>query len=123
MPNPKPILIVEDEPEIRTLLKLMLAERGYEVISAKDGTSALHELWKHRGNIALLVTDVDMGRMNGVELAESIRGEYPALPILFISGLPVERSELDRVAPGAGFVSKPFNAATLAEAVERLIPV
>ena len=62
----KPILVVEDEQEVRSLLKLMLADSGFDVIVAKDGTGALHELRKRGGDVALMVTDVDMGRMNGI---------------------------------------------------------
>jgi DNA-binding response OmpR family regulator len=117
----KPILVVEDEQEVRSLLKLMLAESGFEVIVAKDGTSALHELHKRGGNVALMVTDVDMGRMNGLELAGSVRSEYPAVPILFVSGLPVPAGELEAVAPGMILVTKPFGPATLVQAVRKLI--
>jgi CheY-like chemotaxis protein len=117
----KPVLVVEDEQEVRSLLKLMLAESGFEVIVAKDGTAALHELWKRRGDVALVVTDIDMGRMNGLELAQSVQSEYPAVPILFVSGLPVPQSELEAVAPGTALVTKPFGPATLVEAVRKLI--
>lgn len=67
-PEPKAILVVEDEPEVRSVLKAMLVDAGFEVLVAKDGASALHQLWKRGGNLALLVTDVDMGRMTGMSL-------------------------------------------------------
>ena len=111
----KPILVVEDEQEVRSLLKVMLAESGFEVVVAKDGTSALHELWRRGGEVALMVTDVDMGRMNGIELATSVRSQYPALPILFVSGLPIPAAELEAIAPGALLVTKPFGVTTLVE--------
>jgi DNA-binding response OmpR family regulator len=116
----KPILVVEDEQQVRSLLKVMLAESGFEVIVAKDGTGALHELRKRDGDVALMVTDVDMGRMNGIELAGSVRSEYPAVPILFVSGLPIPASQLEAVAPGMILVTKPFGAATLMQ-VRKLI--
>jgi CheY-like chemotaxis protein len=121
MANGRPVLVVEDEPEVRSVLKAMLAEAGFEVVAAKDGASALRELWKRKGDVQLVVTDVDMGRMNGTELAESIRSEYPTLPILFISGLPVAASELEKVAPGSILLPKPFGPATLVEAVQKAI--
>jgi CheY-like chemotaxis protein len=117
----KPILVVEDEQEVRSLLRVLLADAGFEVILAKDGTKALHELWKRGGEIALLVTDIDMGRMNGIELANSVRSEYPALPILFVSGLPIPPDELEAVAPGMALVTKPFGVATLVQAARKLI--
>jgi DNA-binding response OmpR family regulator len=117
----KRILVVEDEPEVRTLLTSMLADAGFEVIAAKDGTGAFHELRKRGANFGLLVTDVDMGRMNGIELAQSVRSEFPGVPILFVSGLPVPASDLEKVAPGALLVTKPFGAAALIDAVRKLI--
>jgi len=117
----KPILVVEDEPQVRSLLKVMLTKAGFQVVVAKDGTGAFHALRKRGGDVALIVTDVDMGRMNGKELAGSVRSEYPAVPILFVSGLPVPASELETIAPGAALVTKPFDAATLVSAVRRLI--
>src|SRR3954465_9802112 len=97
----KPILIVEDETPVRSLLKVMLTEEGFEVVEAKDGTVALNELWKRKGKVAMLVTDIDMGRMGGIELAESARLQYPTLPILFVSGLPMPPEEVERIAPGS----------------------
>ena len=117
----KPILVVEDEPQVRTLLKTMLAESGFEVIAAKDGTGAFHELRIRGGDLGLLVTDVDMGRMNGIELAQSVRSEFPDVPILFVSGLPIPESELKKVAPGTLLVTKPFTTAQLVQAVQKLL--
>jgi CheY-like chemotaxis protein len=120
-PGPKSILLVEDEPDVRSVLKAMLVDAGFDVLVAKDGASALHQLWKRGGNLALLVTDVDMGRMSGIELAEMVRTQYPAVPILFISGLPVPASEVEKAAPGTVLLTKPFGAAMLLEAVEKTI--
>lgn len=115
------ILIVEDEPQVRSLLNAMLEEAGFEVVIAKDGAGALHQLWKRAGNLALLVTDIDMGRMNGLELAEMVRSQYPAVPILFISGLPIPPAEVEAAAPGTSLLMKPFGKAALIEAVEQAI--
>lgn len=116
----EPILVVEDEPQIRALLKTALTEEGFKVIEAQDGTVALKELWKRKGKVAILVTDVDMGRMNGLELAESARAQYPEVPILFVSGLPMQPAELERIAPRSAFVTKPFTVKTLIKAVRKL---
>jgi DNA-binding response OmpR family regulator len=116
----KTILIVEDEEPVRSLLKVMLTEEGFEVVEAKDGTVALNELWKRKGKVAMLVTDIDMGRMGGIELAESARLQYPTLPILFVSGLPMPPEEVERIAPGSVLITKPFDVATLVAAVRKL---
>ena len=119
--RPKTILLVEDEPEVRSVVKAMLMDAGFEVLVAKDGASALQQLWKRGGNLALMVTDVDMGRMGGIELAEMVRSQYPAVPILFISGLPVPTSELEKAVPGTFLLTKPFGPAALVESVEKAI--
>jgi CheY-like chemotaxis protein len=118
---PKTILVVEDESQLRAFVKLMLNDEGFRVIEASDGTGGLNQIRRKKDQISLLITDVDMGRMGGIELAELVRKEFPNLPILFISALPMAPSELQAVAPGSGFVSKPFNATTLLQSVRRLV--
>ena len=118
-PGRKTILLVEDDPAVRSVLNGMLTDAGFEVLVAQDGASALHQLWKHGGNLSLLVTDIDMGRMGGMELAEMVRSQYPALPILFISGLPIPAGELESSAPGTFLLAKPFGAVALVQAVEK----
>ncbi len=117
----KSILIVEDESQVRTLLELVLSTEGFDVIEAEDGTRALTLLRKRRGRVAAVLTDIDMGRMNGIEFAESVKAEFPTIPIMFISALPVPPADLDRLVPGSAFVSKPFDGAVLVNAVRNLI--
>jgi CheY-like chemotaxis protein len=117
----KTILVVEDEPQLRALLDVMLSDEGFRVIAANDGTGGLNSIRRKKGQIDLLITDIDMGRMGGMELAELVTKEFPDLPILFISALPMAPTELQAVAPGSGFVSKPFNATTLLQSVRGLI--
>ena len=115
------ILVVEDEPQVRSLLNTMLENAGFEVIVAGDGAGAFHQLWKRSGNLALLVTDIDMGRMNGIELAEMVRSQYPVVPILLISGLPVPATVVEKAAPGTSLLAKPFDQAALVQAVKKAI--
>ena len=68
-----------------------------------------------------MLTDIDMGRMDGMELAESVKAEFPTIPIMFISALPVPPAELERLIPGSAFVSKPFDGGALVKAVRKLI--
>ena len=117
----KTILIVEDDPQVRALLKVVLSNEGFQVIEAEDGTRALDQIRKRRGRVAAVLTDIDMGRMNGTELAESVKAQFPTVPILFISALPVPLAELEQLIPGSAFVSKPFDAATLIKTVRKLI--
>ena len=117
----KTILIVEDDVQVRDLLKLVLSAAGFELIEAEDGTRGLTMLRKHRGRVAAILTDVDMGRMNGIEFGELAREQFPEVPILFLSALPVPSAELQRAVPGSTFVSKPFDSAALVQTVRGLV--
>jgi signal transduction histidine kinase/CheY-like chemotaxis protein len=79
-----PVLLVDDDDAVRTVAAAMLEELGYEVHAVGSGAAALKALDSH--DFALLLTDVAMPGMNGVELARRVRPRAPDLPILFASG-------------------------------------
>jgi two-component system cell cycle sensor histidine kinase/response regulator CckA len=94
MPNSQPdtsqtpkatILLVDDDPNDRELMRVLLT-REYEVIEAADGNEALSHFEKHQDRIHLLLTDVHMPGMDGVELAKKILTINPSIKILFASG-------------------------------------
>ena len=64
------LLIVDDEPQIRSMVKLLLSRSGFQTIEARDGRSALDALRRNAGEISALVTDIEMVGMSGVELAK-----------------------------------------------------
>lgn len=109
------ILVVEDEPAIRTLIGRMLAGAGNELLVARNGDEALTMARQHAGVIDLLLTDVVMPRMNGFELGELIASVHPETNMLFVSGYandsPAMRSGL-RTA-GRVFLLKPFTRVAL----------
>jgi DNA-binding response OmpR family regulator len=118
---PKSLVIVEDDAQIRALLTHVLSNEGFDVVAAEDGAGALTRVRKRGGRFAAVLTDIDMGRMNGLELAQLVRAEFPAMPILFISGLPVPPTELAQLVPGSAFISKPFDGADLVKTIRKLI--
>jgi len=110
------ILVVEDDENVRTATSDMLAELGYRVVMAADGTSALQLVGEHP-EIKLLFTDVGLpGGMNGRQLADAARATRPDLPVLFTTGYArnaiVHQGRLD---PGIHLLSKPFTFAELAD--------
>jgi two-component system chemotaxis response regulator CheY len=117
----KSILIVEDDPQVRNLIKLVLAGEGFDLVEAEDGARGLSQILRNRGRFAAVLTDIDMGRMNGIEFAESVKEHYPAVPILFISALPVGPEELQRAAPGSTFIRKPFDSTALIQTVRTMV--
>jgi CheY-like chemotaxis protein len=83
------ILVVDDEPDILALTSEFLAENGYRVLHASDGTGAL-AIFEREPDINLIVTDVVMPSMSGLELAERAKRQRPDLRILYVSGYPMD---------------------------------
>jgi len=114
------ILLVEDEPMVRTVAERALTRHGYTVLTATNGEEAL-EILNQGEDIALLVSDVVMPIMDGPALGREARKDRPDLPVLFMSGYAEEQLrksiDLDNVA----FLPKPFSVQSLAEAVRAAI--
>ena len=116
------ILVVEDEPVVRRLTVRALTERGYRVLEAEDGESALVVAREHQGDIQLLVTDVVMPGMNGKELADRLAADRPDLRVLYISGYAEHAVVRQGVlVEGIAFLSKPFDLSELARTVRDVL--
>jgi CheY-like chemotaxis protein len=116
------VLVAEDEDGVRELLRKVLTEFGYTVLTARHGRDALMVVGERAGRIDLLVTDVVMPEMSGRELAETLRDHRPDLKVLFISGY-TDDEVLQRGISGrdAAFVRKPFTAEELVRRVRELL--
>ena len=103
------ILLVEDEPALRSLTKRILSSAGYTVIEADSGDKALAVLAAHTGPVHLLLTDVVMPGMNGRDLATRVAAARPEIRVLFASGYTddaiLRHGVLD---DGSRFISKPY---------------
>jgi CheY-like chemotaxis protein len=80
------ILIVDDEELILGILRAYLKRHNYTVLEASDGVKALNVLRHEQDRVNLVITDVQMPQMNGFELGEQLRTEYPRLPVIYMSG-------------------------------------
>ncbi|MCC6988468.1 MAG: PAS domain S-box protein [Acidobacteria bacterium] len=117
------VLVVEDEPSVRTLVRAILQRRGYTVIEAASGVEAL-KLWDaHRAQVSLLLTDLVMpDGVNGQELARRLRLDMPGLRVVFSSGYSSEIAGRElKLGAGENFLQKPFSADTLSEMVRRAL--
>jgi two-component system cell cycle sensor histidine kinase/response regulator CckA len=116
------VLLVEDEPMVRELNRTILKMCGYTVLEASDGQEALRVSAAHTGAIDLLLTDVQMPRLNGPELAQALAAQRPQLKVLFLSGV-VSGEELspDEPAGGAGFLAKPYAPIQLAQKIREVL--
>ena len=113
------ILVVEDEAPLRELVCNVLSGHGYRILQAESGRRAL-EVWREsKDHIDLLLTDLVMpDRMNGRELAATLRAEYPRLKVLFTSGYSAHEVGQDSVLPcDLNYLQKPYQPRKLAQAV------
>lgn len=114
--NVTSVLVVDDEPAIRSLCAASLRRDGYFVAEAANGEVAL-EVAKAAGRIDLVVTDVRMPQMNGIAMTEALRADHADLDVVLISGYPVDRKY---VGPHTRLLNKPFRRDDLLQAVEAL---
>jgi len=109
------VLVVEDESWVRSLVRQCLERHGYTVLEAEHGADALHILDRYQGPIDLMITDVVMPKMNGIELAAHLEEERPATRILFMSGYTEHALfEVGGLDLAKSFLQKPFTVGDLA---------
>ncbi len=103
------ILIVDDDPSIRAMLQMILNEHGdYEAITAEDGEKAM-EILKNSGNIDVVLSDIQMPKLNGMEILREIKSMDPTLPVIMITGFPTIDVAIRCMKEGASdFITKPF---------------
>jgi CheY-like chemotaxis protein len=112
------ILLVEDDPRVRSLSVSALSRLGYRVLEGTDGADGLHASAGYAGQIDLLVTDVVMPGLGGRDLAERLRADRPGLIVLFMSGYGEQDAAARGLVPvGATVLQKPFTPRTLARRV------
>lgn len=118
----KQILAVDDDSSIRELLEFLLRS-DYDVITKKDGMEAM--IWLSEGNIPdLIITDVDMPRLNGYEFFKNVRrsGFYRDVPIMVLSGLENSKLIITCLQQGADdYILKPFNPESLYAKIQRVL--
>jgi two-component system cell cycle sensor histidine kinase/response regulator CckA len=116
------ILLVEDEAEVRSLVRGVLESKGYTVLEARDGARALQLAAQHQGPIHLLLTDVVMPEMSGRELAERLETVHRGTKLLYMSGYTdnaiVHHGVLE---PGTALLQKPFAPDALARKVREVL--
>jgi two-component system cell cycle response regulator CpdR len=114
------ILLAEDDDDMRNFLVKALQKAGHEVVSFSEGMSAYEEI--KQASFDLLLTDIVMPEMDGIELARRASELDPSLKIMFITGFAAVALHPDSKAPkDAKVLSKPFHLRDLVNEVERLM--
>jgi CheY-like chemotaxis protein len=115
LPKQKTILLVEDEDQLRKFLVAVLGGRGYVVLPASDGQEALEKATAFDGAIDLLLSDLDMPRVTGFELAARFRAERPRTKIILMSGCHASGRE------DCEFLEKPFAVGRLLASIASML--
>jgi CheY-like chemotaxis protein len=116
------VLVVDDESAVRNLVQSVLRTMGYEVTVASGGREALRAVYAESATPTLLVTDIDMPGMTGIELAARLTAERPNVRVIFMTG---DTASAQRARDRAGFVAavllKPFTTGELRDVVRATI--
>jgi two-component system, cell cycle sensor histidine kinase and response regulator CckA len=115
------VLVVDDEVAVRRFAVRVLQREGYQVAEASDGVEALETVRARGAAFAVVVSDIVMPRVNGVELLQALSESHPELPVILMSGYATAAlAERGIVAP-CGIIPKPFAAERLLAEVQRCI--
>jgi len=116
------VLVVEDQNDVRDFVSKVLSQVGYNVLQASDGEDALNITKKYGKSIDLLLTDLVMPKLGGVEIAKQIKNEHPNIKILFMTGY-IENPEICNgvVSSEEPFLQKPISPQVLADMVKKAL--
>lgn len=116
----KQILIVDDNPNMSSLLSEMLEVFDFESVRAADGTEALDKL--ETGSFSLVITDMRMPNMSGMELVQEVKKRFPKMPVVLISGYSVAelQSQAGHLQPD-GFLGKPLMMSDIEKVLNSLL--
>jgi DNA-binding NtrC family response regulator len=120
--QPKTILLVEDEELFRGMLADLLRFDDYNVIEANNGDEAVAQVDSHSGQIDLVVTDINMHGMTGVELVNRLTEKHSSLGVIYMSGDTLAGAVGNaKIHPRAEFLQKPFESTTLLNKVRDVL--
>jgi two-component system cell cycle sensor histidine kinase/response regulator CckA len=121
-PGDETVLLVEDEPEVRSLVQRILKTQGYTVVTAANPDEAIAVAREFKGTIQVMVTDVVMPGMSGLQLAARLMPTRPNMRVLFVSGYTHDAiGHHGGLDPGTAFLQKPFTPNALARKVREVL--
>ena len=114
----KLVLVVDDNGYVRACVKATLESEGFRTLEAEDGELGLELVRKFGSDIDLVVSDIKMPKLDGIQLANLVRAEFPKIPIILVSGYVDAALENQ---PGVEFIAKPFLPSTLLNIVWKMV--
>jgi DNA-binding NtrC family response regulator len=122
-PGTRPtVLVVDDEEDLRDIMRRMLERRGFDTIIAGDSQQAITVCREHPGDIDVLVTDLNLPGVTGGELSKTATDLRPGMSVIYISGLPKEMAVAEgQIGDDATLVKKPFSTELLIEALRAVL--
>ena len=119
-PN-RTVLVIDDSETIRAHVGQVLRNAGYDVLEASDGLMGAFTIRERAADLCLVICDINMPRLDGLEMLEVLRGQYPKLPILMLTTESrVDKVERAKKAGAKAWIIKPFKPELLVEAVSKL---
>jgi len=117
------IVVVDDEDFIRDTFSRMLISLGYTTLVAENGERALEVMTNHHAPIHLVIADINMPEMDGLEFVGLLRAAYPHMPALLVSGESAQYmvDNRDRIPEGVHFLAKPVTMGVLASRVRQIL--
>ena len=116
----KRILMIDDDAHMRRMVAIYLKREPYELVSVGSARMALHELKK--GPFDLILSDIQMPEMDGIELIKAIKSQYPQMPIIILSAFDAGKFQREMAAyEQLAILSKPFDQKSLLKLLERFL--
>ena len=116
------VLVVDDEPSVRTIVRLLLEKAGYDVLEAANGEAAIEALNAGENRLVLdvVICDIRMPKINGIQAIEYFQREYPHVPVIVFTAYPETKMAVSFMRSGVtDYLVKPVDARKLMGAVER----
>jgi len=118
------VLVVDDEPDVRKVVRMTLEKAGYQVIEAEDGEKAMEKIKEGENPLVLdvIITDIRMPKVNGVEAINYFQKEWPTVPLIVLTGFPDVDMATSMIKGGIkDYLVKPVEAEKLRAAVANAI--
>ncbi len=116
------ILIVDDEEDVREVLKMHLEGENYSILEAGDGEEAIKVLRSDMMNVAVILCDIRMPKVNGIECIDYLRREAPSIPIVVVTAYPDTDLAVDLMKKGVkDYLVKPVEKEKLVQTVKKLV--